>query len=109
MGNIIVDGKVRALTPSEQADFDAMRAALPSVMPTVPSVSKTQALIALQRTGKLAAVKTAVAQDPENQIWFDSAQVWHRDNPRIEALAPAVGLTSKDLDDLFALAATITA
>jgi hypothetical protein len=73
-----------------------------------PVISRTQALIALQRTNKLTAVKAAVAQDPENQIWFDTAPTWHRDNPRIAALAPAVGLTSKDLDDLFALAKTIT-
>jgi hypothetical protein len=100
----MVDGVLMDMTPEDEAAL----AALPSPTPLIMPVTKTQALIALQRAGKLDAVKAAVATDPENQIWFDTAQTWHRDNPRIQALAPAVGLTSKDLDDLFTLAATVT-
>jgi hypothetical protein len=81
----------------------------PPPAPVVIVVSRTQALIALHRVGKLDAVKAAVATDPESQIWFDTAPQWHRDNPRIAALAPAVGLSDDDLDDLFELAKTVTA
>jgi hypothetical protein len=75
----------------------------------VPTVTKVQAMIALHRAGKLDAVKAAVATDPESQLWFDNAQTWRRDNPRIIALAPQVGLSDADLDELFRVAATVTA
>jgi hypothetical protein len=100
----MVDGILVDMLPDEEAQLVALLPTKPLSRP----VTKTQALIALQRAGKLDAVKAAVATDPENQIWFDTAQTWHRDNPRVQALAPAVGLTDKDLDDLFALAATVT-
>jgi hypothetical protein len=82
----------------------------PYVAPPPPPlvVTKVQALVALHRTGKLDAVKAAVAADPEMQIWFDSAQTWQRDNPRILAMGQQLGLSSQDLDNLFALAKTVT-
>lgn len=70
-----------------------------------PPVSKVQAMIALQRSGKLDAVKAVIAADPEMQIWFDNAPTWNRDSARVAAL----GLTEQDLDDLFAVAQTVTA
>jgi hypothetical protein len=103
----IVDGKLLDMTPAEVAELEAMRQAASST-PFPITVTKVQALVALHRVGKLDAVKTVVAQDPENQIWFDNAPTWERNNPRIIQLAPYAGLTAKDLDDLFALAATIT-
>ena len=75
----------------------------------VPTVTKVQAMIALSRAGKLEEVKAVVANDTESQIWFDNAQTWRRDNPRIIALAPLVGLSPEDLDELFRVAATVTA
>lgn len=40
--------------------------------------------------------------------FWSVATVWHRDNPLLNSLAQALGLSSQQVDDLFGLAATLS-
>lgn len=75
----------------------------PPLPPPVPQeVTDLQARLALIAAGKLAAVEAAVAgADEATKAWYDRALMWRRDSPIIAALAPALGLSSSDLDALF--------
>lgn len=77
--------------------------ARPAPVVHVPAeVTDLQARLALIAVGKLAAVEAVVAAaDDATKAWFDRALIWRRDSPIISALAPALGLTSADLDALF--------
>lgn len=74
------------------------------------SVSPLQARKALKASGMLAAVQAMVAAAPEDddiRLAWDWALTWERDSPFIDSLGAALGLTSQQIDDLFALAATM--
>lgn len=75
------------------------------------SVSMFQARTAMRRAGLLASVETAVAAsaDPEIQDAWEYATEFHRASPTIAALAAQIGMTDAQVDDLFRVAATITA
>lgn len=74
-------------------------------------VSRFQARAALLQTGLLETADLAVAAsgDPFLQLAWKEATTFPRTSPGIAALAPALGLTDDDLDDLFRAAALITA
>lgn len=94
---------VRDATPADMID-DA-----PQAVPQ--SVSMFQARTALRRAGLLAAVEAAVAAsaDPEIQDAWEYATEFPRTSPTLAALAAQIGLTDAQVDDLFRVAATITA
>lgn len=74
------------------------------------SVSPLQARRALKTLGLLAGVQAMVAAAPEDddiRLAWDWALAWERDSPFIDSLGAALGLTSQQIDDLFALAATL--
>lgn len=79
----------------------------PLPAPVVPdSVSPRQARLALLSIGKLSAVEQALASIPGPQgeaarIDWEYATEVQRNSPLIDALAPALGLTSGQIDDLF--------
>lgn len=75
----------------------------PTLAVHVPQeVTDLQARLALIAAGKLAAVDAVVAgADDATKAWYDRALTWRRDSPIIASLAPALGLTSADLDALF--------
>lgn len=81
--------------------------------PAVPEVvSMRQARIALLAAGHLAAVTAAIAAMPGIEgdvarIEWEYAQDVRRDSPLIGALAPAVGLSSEQVDALFLAAAGV--
>lgn len=76
--------------------------------PVPDQVSDLQARLALIASGRLAAVEAAVAQsDDATKAWYDRALTWRRDSPMIAALAPAVGLSEGQIDDLFRVAAAM--
>lgn len=82
----------------------------PEPVPQV--VTMRQARLALLQVGKLTMVDTAIAGLPEPdrtaaQIEWEYSQEVHRDRPFVAMLAPALGLTEEDLDDLFVLASTL--
>ena len=70
-----------------------------------------QARAALQMAGKLAAVQAAV--DSSGSAVFRSAWEYattvQRSSPMIAALGPAVGMSDHDIDQLFIVAANLTA
>jgi len=81
----------------------------PQVIPQ--SVTMRQARLALLAINKLSAVDAAIASiEPEAQrqaiqIEWEYAATVDRDSPWVAGLAPALGLTSDDLDSLFVFAA----
>lgn len=81
--------------------------------PPVPQeVTMRQARLALFGAGKLAAVDAAIdgLQEPQRsaaRIEWDYSSAVKRHQPLVLNLAPALGLTSAQLDDLFRLAATL--
>ena len=81
----------------------------PATIDPVPSeVSDLQARLALIAIGKMDAVDQAVAAaDAATRAWYDRAIIWRRDSPMIAALAPVVGLTSDQIDELFRAAAAL--
>jgi predicted amidohydrolase YtcJ len=84
----------------------------PSVVPVPASVTMRQARLALHATGKLTAVEAAIdaLSDPPKtaaRIEWDFSNEVQRHNGFVASLAPALGLTEQQLDDLFRLAATL--
>ena len=79
--------------------------------PVVPaSVTAFQARAALLAAGLLDDVEAAVAAaDRLTQTAWEYALAFERTSPTIAALAAAIGLTDQQLDDLFRVAATISA
>jgi 2-hydroxychromene-2-carboxylate isomerase len=73
-----------------------------------PPVSRFQAREALRMAGLFDAAEEAAAEagGAVLRAW-DEALEWQRDSPTIAALAEALGLTDAQVDDLFAVAATI--
>ena len=68
-----------------------------------------QGLLAIDRAG-LSATYEAWAASPERtfaqRAFVDKAQTWRRNDPTLIEAATDIGLSSAQLDDLFALAAT---
>lgn len=70
-----------------------------------------QVRAALLAWGQLAGVEAAIkaSGDAFLQLAWDRAIEFRRDSPAIAALAPGMGLTDRQLDDLFRLAMSIAA
>lgn len=93
------------LTPEEIA-------ALPPPSNPVPqSVSRFQAKAALAQAGLLTQADAVVMASGNAvlQLAWSEANQFQRNSPGIAALAPALGLDSAGLDDLFRAAAGIVA
>ena len=81
----------------------------PPPVPVPAEVPQWQARRALHAAGLLASVETAVAAASQDiQITWEYAPNIVRNSPFIAALAPALGLTDAQIDDLFRAAAAIT-
>jgi hypothetical protein len=88
------------------------------IMPPEPraevpqAVSMRQARLALLGAGLLDTVETAIAsmegaEGRAARIEWEYAQEVRKDSPLIDALAPALGLTTEQTDHLFMTAATL--
>lgn len=80
--------------------------------PVPASVTMRQARLALHAAGKLAAVEAAIEALPDPpktaaRIEWDYSNEVQRHNGFVASLAPALGLSEVQLDDLFRLAATL--
>lgn len=78
----------------------------PPPEPVPEAVTARQARLALLGAGKLAHIETALAQIPGVQgeaarIEWEYATDVRRDSPLIGALAPLLGFTVEQVDDLF--------
>ncbi len=81
-------------------------------VPVITSITMRQARLALLQAGLLTQVNSMVASMPGAQgdavrIEWEFSNTVERNRPLIQALASSLGLTSQQLDDLFALAATL--
>lgn len=106
----LVDGVVVVETVAiPQIDLEAQKAAEREMN----VVSMRQARLALLQTGKLALVEVAINSLPESPekeaalIEWEYATEVRRLHGWVLSLQPALGLTDAELDDLFALAATL--
>lgn len=78
----------------------------PHVIPT--SVSPYQARVALHNAELLSAVEATISKAPvPAQIAWEYATVFDRHSPFIEALAPLLGLTEQQIDELFVAASKV--
>lgn len=72
------------------------------------SVSPYQARVALYSAGLLPSVEAAITSAPiPAQIAWEYATVFERHSPFIEALAPMLGLTEAQINDLFVAASQV--
>lgn len=111
MQRIVVNVQTGAVTTVDLTPEEI--AALPGPQPApVPQVvSRFQAKTALANAGLLAQADTIVAASGNAvlQRAWNEANEFRRDSPGIAALAPALGLDSAGLDDLFRTAAGVVA
>lgn len=74
------------------------------------SVSPYQARMALLNAGRLDDVEALMASpetNPSAKIAWEYATTWERNSAFIAALAPGLGLTEQQVDDLFVAAANL--
>lgn len=91
----------RSIRAKTEAELTADRKA------KVPKeVTKTQAMKALKEIGKWEAFKGAIASNEDAQEEWMLTSVLVRANPFVESLAPALGLSDAQIDELFILAGT---
>lgn len=99
--------KERDATPEEEAEITERKA--PKPIPVPQSVTMRQARLALLQAGKLSAVDAAIAGmvgvegDAARIEWEFSSEV-KRNQPLVLALAPVLGMTSEQIDQLFIVA-----
>jgi hypothetical protein len=81
----------------------------PYVPPVPASVTPVQARRALRAAGLYDTVVSTVAAstDPDIQDTWEYAGAWERNNPHINNLAVALGLSPEQVDDLFRVAAQL--
>lgn len=99
---------------SEGWDFDGATFAPPKTLPPAVPVSVTmrQARLALLKVGKLDAVNSALASMPGEtgaaaRIEWEFSSTVERTRGYVEQIGVGLGMTDKQLDDLFILAATL--
>lgn len=105
-------GRIIGIYANKQRDNQEFveSAELPTPVPN--SVTMRQARLALLNTGKLQAVNTAVnamngIEGAAAQIEWEFSSEVHRNRPLVLSLAPVLGMTSQDLDDLFIAASQL--
>ena len=95
---------------ARQADFDAYEAAQPTIC---DDVTPRQIRLALILGGEsLDSILAILNTLPEPQkslalVEWEYAQVFVRSNPLVAQLAPLLGITDEELDQLWQLAATL--
>jgi hypothetical protein len=78
------------------------------VVDSIADVSDLQIRLALNASGLRAGVETYVEHaDQDTKDWWDRAIKFERNNPMVLAAASALGVTQKQLDNLWLLAVTI--
>jgi len=104
--------------PEPQPTQAEIEAAYPAALAAaqraaIPSITRAQAKAALIITGLIAQVQPAIDAIPDPlqralaQNDWDERLHFERSNPTLAAMAAALGMTDAQLDDLFALAATL--
>lgn len=82
---------------------------VPSLGNVVPEITTFQAKAALAQFGLLDTIETYMeTADTLTRLRWQTAPSFRRDNPALLTIAADLGITDQQLDDLFALGATIT-
>jgi len=77
----------------------------PIPAPVPASVTPRQIRLALNKTGMRDAVEAAIAASGRDvRDWWEYALEIERAHPMVDAMLPALGLTSAQADDIFRLA-----
>jgi hypothetical protein len=72
------------------------------VIPVPPFVSPRQIRQALTAAGLRTQVEAAVAaSDQDTKDWWEFATTFERRHPMVVAMATGLGITEKQVDDLF--------
>lgn len=80
----------------------------PVIAVPITPISPRQIRQALTRAGLRAAVEAAVAAgDQDLKDWWEFSTAFERLNPQVTAMAAALGFSVSDLDQLWALGATL--
>jgi hypothetical protein len=96
------------LTPDQRTALDAVIAAHDPDTVVLAPVTPRQARLALLQAGLLDSVQAAVAAaGGATKITWDYATLFERRDPMILAIGQALGLTSTQIDDLFATAISL--
>ena len=81
--------------------------ATPAAAQVVP-ISPRQIRQALSRAGLRASVEAAVAAgDQDLKDWYEFSTAFERTNAQVTAMGTALGVTEQQLDDLWALGASL--
>lgn len=87
---------------------DAIVLAPTAPPPPIPDISPRQIRQALTRAGLRASVEAAVASgDQDLKDWWEFSTAFERLNPQVTAMASALGVSESDLDQLWALGASL--
>ena len=87
---------------------DTLDAAMATMQTSAVTITPLQAKIALHRAGLLETVESMIAgADIETQLAWKEATGFERSSALLNGMAAALGLTTAQLDDLFAAAALI--
>lgn len=100
------------LTPEEEAELEALENAPPPPPPVPASITMRQARRALHQEGLLSQVEAAIQALPdppktEAIIEWEYSNEVQRYNGFVSQLAPILGLSEQDLDNLFILGASL--
>ena len=91
-----------------RAEGNTPEPADPLPNPAILSVSPRQIRMALSRAGLRTQVESAVAAgDQDLKDWYEFSTEFERVNPQVLLMSAALGVSEAQLDDLWALAATL--
>lgn len=97
-----------AALSAAQAQIAELQAQITGQPPSdVATVTDIQARLALAGAGRLEAIDAYISGLPISnpaRIFYDRALTWRRDNPQLVALAEHFGMSSEEVDALFAAA-----
>lgn len=79
------------------------------VITIIPNaVSPRQIRMALTRADLRVPIEQIVQSgDQDLKDWYEYSTIFERNNPQVEAMATALGLTSQQVDDLWILASSL--
>ena len=112
LANLVKDGAVYNTIEVDANNLhlfpDAVVVNQPASAAPIAPISPRQIRQALTRAGLRTAVETAVAAgDQDLKDWYEFSTAFERLNPQVTAMGAALNVSSADLDQLWALGASL--
>lgn len=104
------DTQFEYLLPDGSVEIDETEyeASIPAPVIVAPNISPRQIRMALTQMDLRDDVEAAVAAgDQDLKDWYQFSTYFERNHPQVIAMATALGVSSTDLDALWALGATL--